>query len=494
MVKIVSPYANTQANDLGKGIAQLGAALFGDTATPEYRRQKIAEVAMANEGRTTASDAILNAGENGMPDPRVFAAAAIRSGDGGKLYDVMRGFAANAYGAADERATNAYIGAGGAYGSTAPGFMISQANDLEAKRIVAQRALDAERYKADNTPINVIDPDTGRAFVTSRSKAMELGLTPQLSISDARGAAAQQAMATGGGIGAFDKLSPAGQQFTESYVAPKSFDIFSYDGGAARPDATGRMVDTQTGAVLPEGTVYAKMQVNDPNALKGTKDVEKQLFEGRINNRTMTEGVNQLIAELQKPNADQTIGLVGRFANTLNGFRAQFEAATRALGGETFGQALENPEIVQSAATSFARYAEANPQAVQKLQSLGIDNARIQSQILDLAYTLAKAYDPGGRMSNQDVERATQIIMGSVMDPKAGIAVLSDLRDRMQRNFEIREEETFRVYPQLRERFGQPIAPRGAAPAAPATTPPAAPAPQRDPAVLNNIKNKYGLE
>lgn len=495
MVKIVSPYANTGGNDLGKGIAQLGAALFGDTATPEYKRQRILDLSLGNQGRLDAAAAFDNLRPDGSVDPVALARAAALAGDGGKGWENYRGYAANAFGAGDERATNAFVGAGGAFGSTAQGYREGQATEIQKAQIVADRAAKAEEWKAANTPISVIDPTTGQPYTTSRSIAISQGLTPVLSQADAKGAAAQGVIARGGGdVNAVAALSPEAREFVGAYIAPKNPDVYSSPNGPVVYDSgTNGLVYAQTRQPIPQAETVGRLTVNDPNSLRSTKKQEDDILQGRIAVRTMTEGINNLIADLKKPDADQTIGFVGRAANVLNGFRVQAEAAARAFGGESFGQAAQNPELTQAVSQSVAKYANANPQAVAKLQSLGIDNARIQSQIMDLAYTLAKAYDPGGRMSNQDVERATQIIMGSVMDPNAGIAVLTDVRSRMERNFQIREEETFAAYPQLRERFGGAL-PQGtpspnAAPAAPGAA-----APRQAPPANFDPYTKFGLQ
>jgi len=65
---------------------------------------------------------------------------------------------------------------------------------------------------------------------------------------------------------------------------------------------------------------------------------------------------------------------------------------------------------------------------LQNARQLGIESAVARGLVLNMAYTLAKSLDPGGRLSDQDVEMAIQMITGNG-DPDA-LKVL--LRERFE--------------------------------------------------------------
>jgi hypothetical protein len=54
-------------------------------------------------------------------------------------------------------------------------------------------------------------------------------------------------------------------------------------------------------------------------------------------------------------------------------------------------------------------------------QTLGVDRTILESVIIDAAYALARANDPGGRLSNNDFDQAIKML-GAVQDPEAAKA------------------------------------------------------------------------
>jgi hypothetical protein len=155
-----------------------------------------------------------------------------------------------------------------------------------------------------------------------------------------------------------------------------------------------------------------------------------------------------LVGELSQTNSDQAVGYIGRGANLYNDIRSQVEAFGRLAGGsgETVATALANPEIagsVDNAVNNVFR----DPAFNAKAQQLGIDSSRIRSQVIDLAYLIAKSQDPGGRMSNQDIDKAAQMVMGSIMDPKTAVAVLGDIKTRLNEGQAIYERNMGQIYP-----------------------------------------------
>jgi hypothetical protein len=70
------------------------------------------------------------------------------------------------------------------------------------------------------------------------------------------------------------------------------------------------------------------------------------------------------------------------------------------------------------------------------LAKANIADARQQAMVLNLAYVRAKALDPGGRLSNQDVEIAMKIVGGS--NPQQQLALLEDILTSASRSFDTR--------------------------------------------------------
>ena len=89
-----------------------------------------------------------------------------------------------------------------------------------------------------------------------------------------------------------------------------------------------------------------------------------------------------------------------------------------------------------------------------------------------MAYAIAKAQDPGGRISVDDIRRAAETVGASLMDPRAADAVLADLGNRIEMNQTIRERVTRQMYPKTQTPGGPAPAAPGQ-PAAPTASPPA---------------------
>jgi hypothetical protein len=443
MVKIINPYNANASNGIGASLAQLGQALFGDQVGGDYRRAALFAKEMENQGRSDAAN-IFAAGGN--PDPAALAAAAARAGDP-KFFDIQRGYAANAFGATDPRTTNAMVGSGMAYNTTAPAFNRTQDVELEKAQINAQKVYDAAVATANNTPVNVIGPSG--PMIMSRADAIRTKAQPVLGLSEAQGSFAQGAINAANmenGPGGIASLKPAEQKFIGALPPTDTQQLGVYSGGSAvfRPDG---WYDSQTNVKLPPGVQVGKLQATSSDGFTGSSAVDEKLLNSRTAVDRATAAIDNLTGMLSQENADQSTGYIGRAANLYTDIRSQLEAGIRLVGGETVDQAFNRPEIQQSLNTNIAGMFR-DQRFNERARQLGIDNARIQSQVMDLTYMIAKAQDPGGRVSNQDIENATKVVMGSILDPQSGIAVLRDLRTRILQNQQIYETNLARIYPQ----------------------------------------------
>lgn len=455
MVKIINPYNANAMDGIGASLAQLGQALFGDTLGNDLRRAKLTGMEMENQGRNDAATLFQNGGNI---NPAALAAAAARAGDP-KFFDIQRGYAANAFGATDPRTTNAMVGSGMAYSTTAPAFNRTQDVELEKNRVNAQKVYDAAIATANNTPINVLID--GKPTVVSRSQAIGSGMTPVLGLGDVQGNVAQNLY--GKGPEAITSAPAPVQKMIGAY-ANENPKLGVYAGGSAVWTPEG-WKNAQTGVKLAPDVQVGNLTATTSEGFSGNSTVDRQLLDSRTATERATSAIDNLTGMLKQPNADQSTGYVGRAANLYTDIRSQLEAVTRFAGGETVQQAFNRPEIAQSLNDNVTGMFR-NEQFNERVRQLGIDNAKIQSQVIDLAYMIAKATDPGGRMSNQDIENATRVVMGSILDPQSGVAVLQDLKARLVRNQQIYESNLARLYPQAAKSMAaQPSAATAVAPA-----------------------------
>jgi hypothetical protein len=363
----------------------------------------------------------------------------------------QRFIASTRHGAASPQATNAYVGAGGSYGGTVAGTREGEQTKYNVARMTTDRTLAHDRYKYENTPQSVLIDGIPR--IVSQAEAIRSRMTPVLDQNKVQGNILANDAPT---------LTPE-QRATAGGYAPKNpGSLWTYQ----KPDGSyGNTVDGRTDVQTGQPISGAAMKLEGPTTegLSGDKTVDRERLNNRVATQQFATGIDMLISQLSKPDADQAGGWVGAGARLFNDIRSQTEAAVRLAGGETFAQAFDpkanpaNASSVDSAMNVLLR----NPTVVNKMQSLGIDNALLRSQLQDLAYMDAKAKDPGGRVSNEDIRRSMETIAGSVADPTTGIAVLQAAKQRATTNMEIRERNIDAMY-------RKPAPASAAQPAAPA--------------------------
>lgn len=179
MVKIISPYAG-QSSPIAQAVAQIGAAAFGDTLTPEIKRQRLTKLSRENQGISDLQAALpgMLANPQNLSAIQQGLQAAIAGGYApSQVGDALRVGAANVYGATDPRTTNATVGAGGAYSSTAPAFQQAQQNSL-----LMNREDNATRERiAGSTPVEAMTPE-GPRYVTRATAPGQMPLAPESNV------------------------------------------------------------------------------------------------------------------------------------------------------------------------------------------------------------------------------------------------------------------------------------------------------------------------
>lgn len=441
MPKIINAYAGDDS--LANAFQGFANTFMTNTPQMELARQKAFGLRRDNRAYQVLQDRE-RAGGFDANDPEA-RAAVVGLDKPLEFSQAQRFLTSSRYGAADPRATNAYVGAGGSYSGTVAGTREAEANRVAIEDRRTQRLFDAERYKADNLPYEAIVD--GKPVVMSRRAAIEGRATPVLNHGQAQGVILQADTPT---------LTPEQRASAGGYAPKNPGNLWTYQTPEGRQGTTadGR-TDVASGQPIPPGTKTIKLEGPSTEGLTNDATVNRDLTNSEVAMKQSVAMIDNLASELSKPNAAQSVGYVGAIANTLNGWRAQAEAASTAIGGLTKDQAVSDPGVKQAIDGALISLP---PQVVSRMQQMGIDGAIVRSQIHDLAYVIARAQDPSGRISVDDVRRASETIGASLMDPQAGVRVLADLKNRIQTNWKIKDET-------IRARYARPGAPPAAAPA-----------------------------
>jgi hypothetical protein len=469
MVNIIGRSIPVQPQQSGVGsLFETLAAPFMDMNTGEVKRS----AAALNNAKAADAQRAYDAGgviaqlarENRLNTPEALAQAILA----GKTSTDLGGFQhsstlmGGAPLAGDAVARTALM-AGKAY-STTP---MAAAQELAAAQ-ERQRMQEATRLTIQaRTPYEGVGPDGN--FVTTTvgtATAPNSGYRPAVSTDQVRAGEVQRILPNVDPQRREDfALGAPAQRTPRTYVA-NGQSFVTYDG----------VNNAQTGQPLPQGGYMANTQGSADETGTGGNSTKRGVVERRIGTQTALAGIDNLDKLLADPNAGAAVGFLGAGATMFNNVRAQTEAAVRQFAPGGIAAEVSDPAVAQSLDGAMNRLI-GNPNFNSRAQQLGIQATVLRSQIQDLAYTLAKAYDPAGRMSNQDVERAAEIIGGAIMDPVAGRAVLQATRNQIVERNAIAEREYERMFgiaPVQPQGAPAAAAQPGAAPAQPAA--PAAPA------------------
>lgn len=233
---------------------------------------------------------------------------------------------ANQYGAADPRTTNAFVGAGGAYGSTAAGT-----REAEAAAGARNAASIAEqRYQFDNTPVTVASP-TGPVYAT---RTAAIGQPAVEDIGKVKGNIARNVYNSPGGLAGADETTrqfigaeSKGNQTPHNYVAPGGGNLITYDG----------VTDATSGKPLPPGGYLANAQGPAKDVGLNTsvttdlqkQDIANQQFKGLLNytrNLAQADPNNFGVSGYIKGGVQDVNAIAGNLAQGL-GYRGVQDAA-----------------------------------------------------------------------------------------------------------------------------------------------------------------------
>lgn len=434
-------------NSLGNVINKLGQVWFGDTLTPALKKAQAQKVVDENYLRKAYAE---------NPDnPAIGSLAAALSVIDPTKMGRMQALEATRSGGVDSPRAAQILTGLGEYRNT-PVY-----GDREfVNKLAIQQAQEATKLKLDDNKLVETQGPNGPVY-TRQSAAV--GQTPgATSVDQVRARELTSALPT---------ATPAQRDsFVWGKQDPGELGVATLPGGSTLPVfARGEGVfNAQTGQKVTEPiTSIGRLAATSADAFKPNGSAQNSLMETRVAARTAMSAIDNLDQLLAAPNSGAAVGWIGRGASIFNDIRAQTEAATKMVSPGGLAAEVGQPGMQQAIDGAMTRlFSDGNFNA--KAQQLGVQANILRSQIVDLAYTIAKAKDPSGRMSNQDVDRAAEIIGGSLMDPASGRQVLASVKQQIAAGQAIREEEYARL-------FGGSGAP--AAPTAPPSGAPSGPAP-----------------
>jgi hypothetical protein len=432
---------STQAG-LGDVLSQF-AAPFLDPLTPELKRQTIA-LREANAVEQQIKNAgVLGYGRlaaAGETDPGRLQESAIYANRESTVAPYLLTRAANTLGAGAPETTNAYMGAGHPYGGTVPAVQAAETT----KRDIAQMQADKVFAAAEAAPFSYVDTDpvTGRQTtrVTSKADAIARNLQPLSTADNQRSILFEQLRNRPGGLGS---ATPAEQQTLN--LVDKSIQAVNYeteDGTRGAGYLTPGGITTPEGVPIPRVKTIFQITGTDPNVAKVSHPAVLKAAESRTHVDNAVRAINVLMGEYSRPEAAAASGFIGTAARHLNSVRAQAEAAFGLIGAKTADQDLAADTAEGG---TMGRGIMSHAQRISddlSRRNIPITSGAIRSQIQSLAYLIAKTNDPSGRMSNQDVDRAAEILGASSMDPKAVQQILIGLRDQIVSNHLTQERNT----------------------------------------------------
>ncbi len=448
MPDINNPYSFQ--SPIGAALSRFGKVLTSgpDDATRAARAEMALKLKRQNENSSALGDVFRQYGQPGF-DRNMAMDLAVRAGfDPQKLGDLERYGAANTYGATDPRTTNAFVGAGGAYGSSPAGFNATLAEN--------QRQFDRKPQ--------TIGTDTGPVIVPLQDA---YGKPAVEDIGKVKGDFARRAINSPTGL---NNLTPTEEKFVgvapsnqtpRMYRAPNGSNHVTYDG----------VRDANTGQPLPQGGSIFSVQGTPnesglrPNVQGHLQDqsIEMQKFKSLLDHtRTLAQA------------SPMNFGVSGGIKSVAQDAAQIGQNLAEGLGYHGVADAVE-------AAKAQAVANGVDPQALPGLFNFDPNLPSLHTAADLLVYQAASALasQSGRSVSDRDV-KVFRNIVGDPRDwtgnQKKFMAKLDEVNNILEINREVVDQNL---------RRGSPSAAAPAAPGAgtpnPPTSAPGAPPNQSDP-------------
>jgi hypothetical protein len=464
MVKIINGFRGTDPT--ATVLSQLGRQMFGNRTANELRREKLYAAQRGNTEMDNLVGHVANNGAHNLGSNPLAQAMIIGSGYSpdkfGKLG--LMG-AATSQGAESEAAQNWQVGTGQSFRNTATAFNRDLAEKARANSLAsADRRYNTDRVVSEDArqfnlkPLVTIGED-GMPAYSGQLEAVQTGAMAPISGADAQGVLRMQN---------FDNaasLDPAQRAIIGANEGGSWFNLVHRESGRTYLTKDGKV--DKDGNLIPPGEAYkAGVEASSAEEAGMGEKMDRDLINSRISTDIAVDAIDEIVGKLQVDDAGSAIGFLGTGATLINNARAQFEALGREF--DLDGEIAESDAAVLAGEQSQAMFdgvanaIQSNPQAMQRLQQLGVNSAILKSNIQDLAFIIAKAQgNPGDRLSENDVMRAARTIGANLQDPVAMQQVLADLKGRLNRMQVIRERN-------IHERRPGTFTPRTDAPTAPA--------------------------
>ena len=193
--------------------------------------------------------------------------------------------------------------------------------------------------------------------------------------------------------------------------------VMKYDDAVEREAAV-----SEAAAEAKGGTLYER-EIDFRSISKPEITTAKNLMRGASSSsRVINRVTSNMISTVENTDIDpnQYLGLAGKTSAFVNDILNAFDGGRKTLM-KTFTYDSEGNEVA-----SLTDHLEEGSDARQ-LAEIGVLDAQTQSNIIELAFAVAKIHEPGGRLSDNDFKLALKRIGGVYNDPKALAAALQEI-------------------------------------------------------------------
>lgn len=441
MAELSNPYSFQ--SPIGAALANFSKTLMSgpDEATKLARTEAALKLRRENENAVNVGNVFLRYGQPGF-DRNTAAASALAGGiDPSKLAEGERYLSANTYGATDPRTSNAFVGAGGAYGSSPAGFSQTL----------------AENQRQFNMKPQTIGTPTGPVIVPLEQAYNQPAVED---IGKVKGDFARRAINSPTGI---NNLSPNEQRFVGAapanqtprmYMSPDSQRFVTYDG----------VTDARTGQPLPAGGSMFNVQ-GDPNSVGLRPQVQGDLQKADIENQKFRNLLDYTRSVAKQ--SPSNFGIAGMVKGTAQDVTQMAQNLAEGLGYTGLQQAVE-------AAKAKAIASGVDPQSLPGLFNFDphLPALHTASDLLVYQAASALAGQSGRSVSDRDVKMFSSI----VGDPREWFGNQQKYLSKLDTIDQILSLNQGVIDNNLRRGTPSP-----AAPAAPGASPPNPPAPGAPP-------------
>lgn len=393
--RIFNPYQ--YKSPIGDALKQFGDALMSGPTEAQRIAQAEQALKLKNTRESTASlgELMRQMGQPGFDRGAVMQNAVVAGYDPQRVAEFERWNAANAFGVDDPRVSNAFVGAGGAYGSTPRGYREGQATEMSKARMVDDRA----RYEFANKPY-VIGSETGPVVVP---QSQAYGQPAVEDIGKVKGDILRRGYNAPGGLAEqpIEVQRLVGAE-SKAQGTPRNY-VFQ-----GKPYITNDgITDARTGQPLPEGGYLANPQGAATDVgLRPT--VQGKLQEADIAGQRLKALVNYTRNLAQDPTNFGVTGMA----------KGLFQDATQLAGNIATGLGYNG---VQDAVVSVQRKAVANginPGILSGVFDRNLPALHTAADLLVFSAAEALAGQSGRNVSDKDVK----LFKGIVGDPQSLMA------------------------------------------------------------------------